>query len=52
MKTLVWQFPRSCSDNFLVSIGVDPEVAEFDAEGIEHHVSEETLAVFAVRCRL
>lgn len=32
--------------NFLVSIGVDPEVAEFDAEGIEHHVSEETLAVF------
>ncbi|RCK26730.1 manganese transporter [Thalassospira profundimaris] len=32
--------------NFLVSIGVDPEIAEFDAEGIEHHVSEETLRVF------
>ena len=33
--------------NFLVSIGVDPDTAEFDAEGIEHHVSEETLRVFA-----
>lgn len=28
---------------FLVSLGVSPEVAEADAEGIEHHCSEETL---------
>lgn len=32
--------------DFLVSLGVSQEVAEYDAEGIEHHVSEETLAVF------
>lgn len=31
---------------FLVAIGVSQEAAESDAEGIEHHVSEETLAVF------
>lgn len=29
---------------FLRALGVPPEVAEHDAEGIEHHVSEETLA--------
>jgi DtxR family transcriptional regulator, manganese transport regulator len=29
---------------FLLHIGVAPEVAETDAEGIEHHVSEATLA--------
>lgn len=28
---------------FLLSIGVDPEVAAIDAEGIEHHVSQQTL---------
>ena len=28
---------------FLLAMGVSPEVAEIDAEGIEHHVSEETL---------
>jgi DtxR family manganese transport transcriptional regulator len=33
--------------DFLVSIGVSQETAETDAEGVEHHVSEETLAVFA-----
>lgn len=33
--------------DFLVSIGVSPATAETDAEGVEHHVSEETLAVFA-----
>ena len=33
--------------DFLVTIGVPVTVAEEDAEGIEHHVSEETLAVFA-----
>ena len=31
---------------FLRFIGVSPETARVDAEGIEHHVSEETLAAF------
>lgn len=31
---------------FLRSLGVPPKVAELDAEGIEHHVSPETLAAF------
>jgi DtxR family manganese transport transcriptional regulator len=31
---------------FLVALGVPPEVAESDAEGIEHHVSRETLRAF------
>lgn len=31
---------------FLRSLGVPEEVAQADAEGIEHHVSEETLAAF------
>ncbi len=30
--------------NFLLSIGVRPETATIDAEGIEHHVSAETLS--------
>ncbi|MBX7144013.1 MAG: manganese-binding transcriptional regulator MntR [Oligoflexia bacterium] len=30
--------------NFLVSIGVPSEVAELDSEGIEHHISDITLA--------
>jgi DtxR family manganese transport transcriptional regulator len=30
--------------DFLLRIGVDPETAEIDAEGIEHHTSEKTLA--------
>lgn len=29
--------------DFLLALGVSPEVAETDAEGIEHHVSAETL---------
>ncbi len=33
--------------DFLVTIGVPETIAEEDAEGVEHHVSEETLAVFA-----
>jgi len=33
--------------DFLAALGVDPEQAESDAEGIEHHVSEQTLAAFA-----
>ena len=31
----------------LVKLGVTPETAEADAEGIEHYVSDETLAVFS-----
>lgn len=31
---------------FLVRLGLDPETAEIDAEGIEHHVSERTLDLF------
>jgi DtxR family transcriptional regulator, manganese transport regulator len=31
---------------FLMSLGVAPETARIDAEGIEHHVSDETLAAF------
>ena len=29
--------------NFLVKLGVSKKIAQFDSEGIEHHVSEETL---------
>lgn len=32
---------------FLISLGLDAETAERDAEGIEHHVSEKTLGLFA-----
>lgn len=32
---------------FLLSLGLDTETAERDAEGIEHHVSERTLELFA-----
>ncbi|WP_240476604.1 manganese-binding transcriptional regulator MntR [Geminicoccus roseus] len=32
--------------DFLVALGVDPRAADADAEGIEHHVGEETLAAF------
>jgi len=32
--------------DFLIALGVDPVIAESDAEGIEHHVSDETLAAF------
>jgi DtxR family transcriptional regulator, manganese transport regulator len=31
---------------FLQSLGIPQRVAEMDAEGIEHHVSEDTLAAF------
>ncbi|WP_245593562.1 manganese-binding transcriptional regulator MntR [Azospirillum halopraeferens] len=31
---------------FLCAVGVSPETARLDAEGIEHHVSAETLEVF------
>jgi DtxR family manganese transport transcriptional regulator len=36
---------------FLRSIGIPERVAEMDAEGIEHHVSPETLAAFQRRLR-
>lgn len=32
---------------FLEALGVSPKIARADAEGIEHHVSPETLAAFA-----
>ena len=32
--------------DFLKAIGVSAATAESDAEGMEHHVSDETLAVF------
>lgn len=31
---------------FLLSIGVSEETAKIDSEGVEHHVSQETLAAF------
>lgn len=31
---------------FLLKLGVSRENAEYDAEGMEHHVSEETLKIF------
>lgn len=31
---------------FLISLGIDEQTAERDAEGIEHHVSDATLAAF------
>lgn len=31
---------------FLIAIGVSSKTAEMDAEGVEHHVSEETLKAF------
>ena len=33
-------------ENFLLVLGVSPEIARRDAEGVEHHVSEETLVKF------
>jgi DtxR family manganese transport transcriptional regulator len=32
---------------FLLALGIDPDTARRDAEGIEHHVSAETVAAFA-----
>ncbi len=46
------ELAKSCKErheivlNFLVRLGVPPEIAEFDAEGIEHHISAETLEIF------
>lgn len=35
-----------CVVDVLIALGVPPEAAETDAEGIEHHVSDATLAAF------
>lgn len=32
--------------DLLVAVGVPPEAAELDAEGMEHHVSDQTLRAF------
>jgi DtxR family manganese transport transcriptional regulator len=46
------QLAKSCRErhdivlNFLTTLGVPQQTAERDTEGIEHHVSEETLKVF------
>ena len=37
--------------DFLLSIGVEKEIAKNDAEGLEHHVSKETLKVFEKFCK-
>jgi DtxR family manganese transport transcriptional regulator len=34
-------------ESFLRALGVSPGIAELDAEGIEHHVSEETVDAMA-----
>jgi len=34
-------------EGVLLALGVEPEIARRDAEGLEHHVSEETLDAFA-----
>lgn len=33
-------------ENFFRALGISPETARIDAEGVEHHVSEETLEAF------
>lgn len=33
-------------ENFFLALGISPETARIDAEGVEHHVSEETLDAF------
>jgi DtxR family manganese transport transcriptional regulator len=35
-------------ESFLCALGISPETARIDAEGIEHHVSAETLEAFRV----
>ncbi len=43
---------RACKErhqiilDFLIRLGVPADIAEFDAEGIEHHISAETLDIF------
>jgi DtxR family manganese transport transcriptional regulator len=37
--------------DFLILLGVSPAIADADAEGIEHHVSDATLAAFRSHLR-
>ncbi len=37
-------------ENFFLALGISAETARIDAEGVEHHVSEETLAAFSKFC--
>ena len=37
-------------ESFLCALGISPETARIDAEGIEHHVSSETLDAFRAFC--
>ena len=37
-------------ENFLLTLGISPETARIDSEGIEHHVSEETLKAMLRFC--
>ncbi|MCH9806903.1 MAG: manganese-binding transcriptional regulator MntR [Alphaproteobacteria bacterium] len=32
--------------DFLIALGIDADIADSDAEGIEHHVSQDTLKAF------
>ncbi|WP_435640293.1 manganese-binding transcriptional regulator MntR [Micavibrio aeruginosavorus] len=47
-----WTLAQKCKERheivlaFLIRLGVPPDTAEFDAEGIEHHISAETLDIF------
>jgi DtxR family transcriptional regulator, manganese transport regulator len=38
---------HSIVENFLLALGVSPATARIDSEGIEHHVSEDTLKAMA-----
>jgi len=52
-----WDLAQTCQKRhgivlkFLIALGVSHETAPFDAEGIEHHVSEETLNLFKMFTR-
>ncbi len=37
-------------EHFLLALGISPDIARRDAEGMEHHVSVETLEVFRKFC--
>jgi DtxR family manganese transport transcriptional regulator len=52
-----WDLAQTCKQRhdivlkFLIALGVSHETAPFDTEGIEHHVSEETLNLFKMFTR-
>ncbi len=52
-----WELAQICKERheivlkFLIALGVSHETAPFDTEGIEHHVSEETLNLFKMFAR-